>query len=161
MDLNNQDILTGAIAAVNGALEVEWVASGCIEGMGSVSYDWYRLLDPGTDQCAVVLWNAEEGGEPATSDVFEWTDKKDFTRRLLDTLKFGGEEPPAMGWFVILGAEGAAVNPDWVDAETLRAQMEKEAVELKTDFDFEAWEERIGFKKKPKKSQRGNRNKRR
>jgi hypothetical protein len=51
---------------------------------------------------------------------------------------------------VILVADGAWVNPDWVDMETLRAQMEKEAAVIEMGFDFEAWAQRSGLAGKRK-----------
>jgi hypothetical protein len=58
MNVTNEQFLAGAVAAVRGSLEVDAVASGNIE---SVSYEWYRIYDPSTDECLVVLTGEGDG----------------------------------------------------------------------------------------------------
>lgn len=144
MRLNNDDFIAGAVAAGCGELEVDAVASGSYD---ATSYHWYRIYDPDSEECMVVLM-----GDPAETvssrESCQSGDKASFTRAFLKTLQFGGNEEFAHFWFIILIEDDGWVDAKWLDAELLKAVLEKGAAELGAEFDFNAWAKQHGFPSK-------------
>ena len=139
MDLKNEELIAGAIAAANEKLIVDLVASGNME---SVIFTWYRVYDPDSEQCIVAL----EGDDGVTSlEICAADDKKNFTTALLKTLNFGAdtEEVESEAWLCVL-AEGR-VDAQWVDESMLRTTLEAGAAQLDTEFNFDQWAFKAGY----------------
>jgi hypothetical protein len=130
--LDSEAYVAGALAAANGDIEVKPVASGHYE---PTAFHWYRVYDPSSDECRVVLAGSDDATifcEPCSPD-----DKSDFTKAFLRTLRFGGGEDDPTLWLVVL--DDGVVNPEWIDLEILRPVLEKGAAELQIDFKFDVW----------------------
>lgn len=130
--LESQDYVAGALAAVTGNIEVKPVAFGYYE---PPAFSWYRIYDPSTDECRVVLAGSDDATvfcEPCSAD-----DNSDFTKAFLKTLNFGGNRDDPTLWFVVLVKGG--VNPEWIDLQILRPLLERGAAALGTDFNFDVW----------------------
>jgi hypothetical protein len=145
--LNNAEYIAGVLAAANGDIEVKPVASGHYE---PTAFHWYRVYDPSSDECRVVLAGNDDTivfCEPCSPD-----DKSDFTKAFLRTLRFGGGEVDPTLWLVVL--DEGVVNPEWIDLEILRPVLEKGAAELQTDFNFDVWALNGVRRKAPKRELR-------
>lgn len=145
MNLKNDDFLAGAVAAERGGLKVDALASG---NMDSVGYSWYRIYDPQSGECVVVLMGEEEGEYDTISsrEPSEADDKESCTRAFIKTLNFGGNEESTASLFCVM--QNGWINTKYIDANVLRAALEKGAAEIKLDFDFDAWAKDHGFASK-------------
>jgi hypothetical protein len=144
--LNIDDYVAGALAATVGDLEVKRVAGGNIE---STVYQWYRVYDPGSDQCRAVL--ATDYGENPFCEPCDPDDKTEFTKALIKTLRFGGSKDDPSSWTCIL--EDGWVDQEEIDLEVLRPILEKGAAELSADFDFDVWAVKGVLGEKPKQAE--------
>lgn len=143
MDLNNDDFLAGAVAAGSGCLEVETLARGDME---SVGYNWYRICNPETDECMVVLMG-DDGDEKnqtiSSRESCEAGNNADCTRAFIRTLNFGGVEEDLGSLLCIL--DDGWVNSKYIDGHVLRAALEKGSVKINANFNFVDWAQDHGF----------------
>ena len=135
------------MAATVGDLEVKRVAGGNIE---STVYEWYRVYDPGSDQCRAVL--ATDCGQNPFCEPCDPDNKTEFTKAFIKTLRFGRSEADPSLWFLFL-VDGW-VDQEWIDLQILRPILEQGAAELGTDFNFDVWAVEGVLGKKPKKGRR-------
>ena len=140
--LDNEDFILGAIAAKSDELQVEWLACG---NDNIVGFDWYLVSYD--DQSIIALYDAETGSVTSTEE-FEFTDKKDLTERLMETIRYDrSREDMEESFVVVLGSESAGVNPEFIDKDMLLGLMQRGMVQLKSEFDPQAWSKRVGFSK--------------
>lgn len=138
--LDNEDFILGAIAAKSDELQVEWLACGSYKTVGFV---WYLVSFD--DQSIIALHDAE-GGSVTSSEEFEFTDKKDLTQRLIQTIQSNAAEDLETAVAVILGGADANVNPTFVHKATLLQLVQRGMVQLKSEFDPKKWAKQVGFK---------------
>jgi hypothetical protein len=145
--LDSHDYVAGALAATVGDLEVKRVAGGNIE---STVYEWYRVYDPGSDQCRAVL--ATDCGQNPFCEPCDPDNKTEFTKAFIKTLRFGGSEDDPSSWACIL--EDGWVDQEEIDLQVLRPILEKGAAEFRIHFDFDVWAAKRVRGKKPKTGRR-------
>ena len=139
--LDNEDFILGAIAAKSDELRVEWLACG---NDNTVGFDWYLVSYDG--QAIIALYDAESGSV-TSSEEFEFTDKKELTERLMETIRYDrSREEMEESFVVILGSESAGVNPEFIDKDMLLELMQRGTAQLNSEFDPPAWSTRVGFK---------------
>jgi hypothetical protein len=139
---DDESFLEGVLAACE--LEVDNVAHGCYE---SSTFNWLRIQDPDTGECAAVLYDPEID-QITWKETFIWKDKEDFTKRFLSSLNWGEEKDEITAWAVILDDDCYA-NPDILDESMLRTRLEQANNALDMPFDFDQWDKKTGFTKKP------------
>lgn len=146
MNVSNE-FLAGAVAAVSGSLEVDALGSGSMESIG---FNWYRIYDPHTDDCAVVLIGEGDGHHDAVSsrESCEADDKTALTKALIKTMSFGGTDEPPGALLCVLNK--GWVNAKYIDAGVLRAALTKDAAAIGCKFDFKTWANAHGLTSRSK-----------
>jgi hypothetical protein len=140
--LDNEDFVLGAIAAKSDELQVEWLACG---NDNIVGFEWYLITSD--DHQSIIALCDFEGSSATPSEEFEFTDKKDLTERLMETIRYDrSREDLEASIAVILGSESASINPEFIDKDTLLQLVQRGMAQLNSEFDPQAWSKQVGFK---------------
>ncbi len=139
--LDNEDFILGAIAPLSAGLEVECVASG---SYATVGYCWYFIS---LDGQSIIALHDPEGDTVTSSEEFEFTDKKDLTQRLIETIQSNAAEDLDTAVAIIFGSDDASVDPKFIDKNTLLQCMQRGMAQLNSEFDPKKWAKRVGFSK--------------
>ena len=140
--LNSEDFILGAIAVRSKNLRVEWLASG---SYGIVGFKWFLVTV--VDGQSIVALHDLEGGSVTCCDEFEFTDRKDLTERLIQTIRSNtGQHLESYAAGIFGDSEDASVNPKFIDQDMLLRLVQSGMAQLNIKFDAEAWAKRVGFK---------------
>lgn len=139
--LDNEDFILGVLAArESDELEVEWIATG---SYGTVGLDWHLVTFHGE---SVLVLRDSERGSASCSGEFEFTDKKDLTERLIQTIRSSVGNDLESAVAVIFGESADAnVNSKFVDKETFLRVVQSGMARLNCKLDAEAWAKQLGF----------------
>jgi hypothetical protein len=123
-----EELLHAAIKLKRRGMIVHEVASLCYE---STRCDCYAVKDE-DGICSALSYDIETDGI-IKSTTFEWTDKVDFTRKLVECLS----HLDSSAWVIVL--EEGYLNKQWIAIEVLVPIIEKGFKELGRSDDATEW----------------------